>query len=111
MSHAQTPPADPAKASSGGAYRTTLNMPDTPFPMRGDLAKREPKWVAEWQDTAGKIAKGEGQALMANSLETFRSKAEEAAKNFGDLSEIARKAQTDIWGVLTAQFEKNLGKK
>ncbi|WP_374492794.1 isoleucine--tRNA ligase [Zoogloea sp.] len=27
----------------------TLNLPDTPFPMRGDLAKREPKWVAEWQ--------------------------------------------------------------
>ena len=27
-------------------YRKTLNMPDTPFPMRGDLAKREPGWVA-----------------------------------------------------------------
>ncbi|MGE0664962.1 MAG: phasin family protein [Sphingomonadales bacterium] len=67
--------------------------------------------VAEWQETAGKIAKGEGQAVLAGSLETFRVKAEEAAKNFGDLSEIARKAQTDIWGVLTAQFEKNLGKK
>jgi isoleucyl-tRNA synthetase len=30
-------------------YRKTLNMPDTPFPMRGDLAKREPGWVAQWQ--------------------------------------------------------------
>ena len=30
-------------------YKTTLNLPDTPFPMRGDLAKREPGWVAEWQ--------------------------------------------------------------
>ncbi len=30
-------------------YRKTLNMPDTPFPMRGDLSKREPNWVAEWQ--------------------------------------------------------------
>ncbi|MDE2598861.1 MAG: isoleucine--tRNA ligase [Rhodocyclaceae bacterium] len=30
-------------------YRKTLNMPDTPFPMRGDLAKREPSWVADWQ--------------------------------------------------------------
>jgi phasin family protein len=67
--------------------------------------------VAEWQETAGKIAKGEGQAVLTGSLETFRAKAEEAAKNFGDLSEIARKAQTDIWGILTAQFEKNLGKK
>ncbi len=25
-----------------------LNLPDTPFPMRGDLAKREPKWVDDW---------------------------------------------------------------
>ena len=31
-------------------YRKTLNLPDTPFPMRGDLAKREPQWVREWQD-------------------------------------------------------------
>ena len=30
-------------------YRATLNLPDTPFPMRGDLARREPQWVAEWQ--------------------------------------------------------------
>ena len=34
--------------ASGGAYRATLNMPDTPFPMRGDLPKREPAWVADW---------------------------------------------------------------
>ena len=31
-------------------YRKTLNMPDTPFPMRGDLAKREPGWIAQWQE-------------------------------------------------------------
>ena len=30
-------------------YRKTLNMPDTSFPMRGDLAKREPGWIAQWQ--------------------------------------------------------------
>jgi isoleucyl-tRNA synthetase len=30
-------------------YRKTLNLPDTPFPMKGDLAKREPGWVADWQ--------------------------------------------------------------
>ena len=28
-------------------YRSTLNLPDTPFPMRGDLPKREPGWVKE----------------------------------------------------------------
>jgi isoleucyl-tRNA synthetase len=40
---AQNAPAQPD-------YRATLNLPETPFPMRGDLAKREPKWVANWQD-------------------------------------------------------------
>ena len=25
-------------------------MTETPFPMRGDLAKREPLWVAQWQE-------------------------------------------------------------
>src|SRR5205807_1191252 len=30
-------------------YKKTLNLPDTPFPMRGDLARREPHWVEEWQ--------------------------------------------------------------
>ena len=30
-------------------YRKTLNLPDTPFPMRGDLARREPGWVQQWQ--------------------------------------------------------------
>ncbi|MCX8085862.1 MAG: isoleucine--tRNA ligase [Rhodocyclaceae bacterium] len=33
-------------------YKHTLNMPDSPFPMRGDLARREPGWVKEWQDKA-----------------------------------------------------------
>ncbi len=31
-------------------WRDTLNMPETPFPMRGDLAKREPAWTQQWQD-------------------------------------------------------------
>ena len=30
-------------------YKDTLNLADTPFPMRADLAKREPKWLDEWQ--------------------------------------------------------------
>jgi len=33
-------------------YRKTLNLPDTPFPMRGDLPKREPGWIKSWNDTA-----------------------------------------------------------
>ena len=27
-----------------------LNLPDTPFPMRGNLPKREPEWIKEWDD-------------------------------------------------------------
>jgi isoleucyl-tRNA synthetase len=42
MSHAP----DPARPD----YRATLNLPDTPFPMRGDLARREPTWVRQWQE-------------------------------------------------------------
>ncbi len=30
-------------------YKDTLNLPDTAFPLRGDLPKREPQWVADWQ--------------------------------------------------------------
>ena len=42
----ETKPAKPDTSST----KATLNLPDTPFPMRGDLAKREPKWVAEWTE-------------------------------------------------------------
>ena len=31
-------------------HRSSLNLPDTPFPMRGDLPKREPAWAQAWQD-------------------------------------------------------------
>jgi isoleucyl-tRNA synthetase len=30
-------------------YKSTLNLPDTAFPMRGDLARREPAWVDGWR--------------------------------------------------------------
>ena len=36
--------------STSPDYRSTLNLPDTPFPMRGDLPKREPTWVKQWLD-------------------------------------------------------------
>ncbi len=38
--------ANPSK--DPGKY--PVNLPDTPFPMRGDLAKREPQWVKQWQE-------------------------------------------------------------
>lgn len=30
-------------------YKNTINLPQTDFPMRGDLPKREPQWLAEWE--------------------------------------------------------------
>ncbi|MFN0186402.1 MAG: isoleucine--tRNA ligase [Aquabacterium sp.] len=43
------PKAAPATTDAAD-HRATLNLPDTPFPMRGDLPKREPGWVAAWTD-------------------------------------------------------------
>ena len=31
-------------------YKATLNLPQTEFPMRGNLAKREPETLKRWQD-------------------------------------------------------------
>lgn len=33
-------------------YKNTLNLPETGFPMRGDLAKREPAMLQNWYDKA-----------------------------------------------------------
>jgi isoleucyl-tRNA synthetase len=38
-------------------HKSTLNLPDTPFPMRGDLGKREPAWIEQW------LAEGRYQRL------------------------------------------------
>ncbi len=40
---------DSKQASQAKSYRDTLNLPDTPFPMRGELPKREPGWIASWE--------------------------------------------------------------
>ncbi len=37
------------KAAKQADNKYPVNMTETPFPMRGDLAKREPQWVAQWQ--------------------------------------------------------------
>lgn len=31
-------------------YKSTLNLPETDFPMRGNLAKREPATLKKWQE-------------------------------------------------------------
>ncbi len=39
-----------APGADTSGLRATLNLPDTSFPMRGDLPKREPAWVQQWDD-------------------------------------------------------------
>jgi isoleucyl-tRNA synthetase len=38
------------KADSKSQAKYPVNLLDTPFPMRGDLPKREPQWVNAWQE-------------------------------------------------------------
>jgi len=41
-------PKDSAPKNSGGDYRATVFLPDTAFPMRGELPKREPALLERW---------------------------------------------------------------
>ncbi len=41
--------SEQTKAASKGASKYPMNLPDTPFPMRGDLPRREPGWVDAWE--------------------------------------------------------------
>ncbi|MDO4683262.1 MAG: isoleucine--tRNA ligase [Lautropia sp.] len=41
---------DTAGKNDTASYRQTLNLPDTAFPMRGNLPKQEPGWVKRWED-------------------------------------------------------------
>jgi isoleucyl-tRNA synthetase len=58
MSDNQNKPGKPEVQQNGKQNKSNdkpqskypVNMTDTPFPMRGDLAKREPQWVKQWQD-------------------------------------------------------------
>lgn len=36
--------------SAADTKKYPLNLPDTPFPMRGNLPKREPEWIREWDE-------------------------------------------------------------
>jgi isoleucyl-tRNA synthetase len=49
--------ASAAMSSGAGKYKDTVTLPETAFPMRGDLAKREPEILAAWQasDLYGQI--------------------------------------------------------
>ncbi|WP_426959581.1 isoleucine--tRNA ligase [Muricoccus radiodurans] len=43
------PAPDAAPKQEGRDYRGTVFLPKTPFPMRGDLPKREPAMLARWE--------------------------------------------------------------
>ena len=57
---------DPTANDAGNAYKATLNLPATEFPMRGDLPKREPLTLARW----------EGEDLYARIREHTRTRAQ-----------------------------------
>ncbi|MGQ0708300.1 MAG: isoleucine--tRNA ligase [Rhodoferax sp.] len=46
----ETKNPSPKADASASTYRATLNMPDTAFPMRGDLPKREGAWAQAWNE-------------------------------------------------------------
>jgi isoleucyl-tRNA synthetase len=44
-------PNEPRKPAADPATRKyPLNLLETPFPMRGDLARREPQWIRDWDE-------------------------------------------------------------
>ena len=45
----------PAKEKTGTDYSSTLNLPQTDFPMKGDLPKREPEFLKTWEGLYGRI--------------------------------------------------------
>ena len=47
------PVSNPKAEKAGRAQASTpskypVNLLETSFPMRGDLPKREPQWIADW---------------------------------------------------------------
>ena len=38
-----------AETTATNEYKNTLNLPETEFPMRAGLPKREPAWLAQWE--------------------------------------------------------------
>ena len=45
---AQKSPVDGSEAAEAPDYRDTVFLPETDFPMRAGLPKREPGWLARW---------------------------------------------------------------
>ena len=39
-----------SKKDAAQTAKYPLNLPETSFPMRGDLPRREPEWVKQWEE-------------------------------------------------------------
>jgi isoleucyl-tRNA synthetase len=57
MADAETKPGRKNAKPARDSRKYPLNLPETPFPMRADLPRREPLWIAEWErrDVYGQI--------------------------------------------------------
>ena len=55
-------------------YKSTLNLPRTDFPMKADLARREPERLAAWDamDLEGAIRPRPGRVARSSSSTTDR---------------------------------------
>src|SRR6266480_1899660 len=68
-------------------YKDTLNLPETPFPMRGDLAKREPQWVKDRKEKGvyrrlRGIAKGRPRFVLHEARPPLRDSPQAAVDAF-----------------------------
>ena len=53
-------------------YRDTLNMPETAFPMKADLARREPERLEQWKAAGGYAKLREALGLAAGEIGLHR---------------------------------------
>ena len=63
-------------------YKDTLNLPETDFPMRAGLPKREPDWLARWNDlsTDAVLKPGTRLVIWVNGGSPLREAALEQAQ-------------------------------
>ena len=73
-------------------YKETLNLPQTDFPMRGGLAKREPQILQEWgaDNLYGKIRGKSGRLDYAGPVPQITVKLKQWSASFGLLWTAAR---------------------
>ena len=53
-------------------YKHTINLPQTDFPMKADLAHREPAAVQRWPER-GRVVRAQPLGLESDEYESIRS--------------------------------------